>query len=190
MDSNSLNDLTGRLTGRPAFQIALAAGGIALITGLLLSGCSVAGPRHSPIVEATQNSPTVLDIYRGQTTGESGADGAATPGDAKRQAPRDLLHSQSRIRAVAVGDSDTQRYWSALEPMNQRFARVPNPDLVMVVFPHLSKGKYPVPGYVTTFPMYETAQYALPGEVQQDLMDGRAAYDGAHDGQQDQQEGR
>ncbi len=59
-------------------------------------------------------------------------------------------------------------YWEAIAPMQQRFARVPNPDLVMVVFPHMDKQNYPVPGYVTVFPMYEQAVYALPGEVQED----------------------
>lgn len=39
----------------------------------------------------------------------------------------------------------------------------------MVVYPHLARGTYPVPGYVTTFPMYEQTFYALPGEVEQDL---------------------
>lgn len=44
------------------------------------------------------------------------------------------------------------------------FPRLPNPDLVMYVFPHLSPNGHPVPGYATVFPMYETTQYALPGE--------------------------
>ena len=35
----------------------------------------------------------------------------------------------------------------------------------MTVFPHLAKGKYPVPGYVTMFPMYESVEYLLPGEA-------------------------
>ena len=64
----------------------------------------------------------------------------------------------------------------------QRFARVPNPDLVMVVYPHLARGKYPVPGYVTVFPMYEQTHYALPGEVQQDLIEARALYQPAAQG--------
>jgi conjugative transfer region lipoprotein (TIGR03751 family) len=59
-------------------------------------------------------------------------------------------------------------YWEAIAPLQQRFARVPNPDLVMVVFPHMDKQNYPIPGYVTVFPMYEQAVYALPGEVQED----------------------
>ncbi len=46
------------------------------------------------------------------------------------------------------------------------FPRLPNPDLVMYVFPHLAGPEsVPVPGYATTFPMYERVEYALPGEV-------------------------
>jgi conjugative transfer region lipoprotein (TIGR03751 family) len=46
------------------------------------------------------------------------------------------------------------------------FPRLPNPTLVMYIFPHLSGSeRTPVPGYVTTFPFYEKAEYALPGEV-------------------------
>jgi conjugative transfer region lipoprotein (TIGR03751 family) len=49
--------------------------------------------------------------------------------------------------------------------LDQRFARLPNPDLVMYVFPHLAPSGAPVPGYVTVLPMYERTQYALPGEI-------------------------
>jgi conjugative transfer region lipoprotein (TIGR03751 family) len=46
------------------------------------------------------------------------------------------------------------------------FPRLPNPTLVMYVFPHLAGEEgVPVPGYATTFPMYERVEYALPGEV-------------------------
>ena len=46
------------------------------------------------------------------------------------------------------------------------FPRLPNPTLVMYIFPHLSGSeRTPVPGYVTTFPFYERVEYALPGEV-------------------------
>ena len=46
------------------------------------------------------------------------------------------------------------------------FPRLPNPTLVMYVFPHLAGDEgVPVPGYATTFPMYERVEYALPGEV-------------------------
>lgn len=129
----------------------------------LLAGCSVMGPRESPLKEVTSGSPTVLDIYRGKASSSN-------------DSARERLEQASIARPVAQGDGTSQRYWSALEPMQQRFARVPNPDLVMVVYPHLAKGKYPVPGYVTVFPMYESTEYAMPGEVAEDLQRGRAAF--------------
>lgn len=46
------------------------------------------------------------------------------------------------------------------------FPRLPNPILIMYIYPHLSgTERTPVPGYVTTFPLYETTEYALPGEA-------------------------
>lgn len=143
---------------------------LAALLAALLAGCSVMGPRESPLKEAMAGSPTLLDIYRGKTQpGQGNADDG-------RDTARDRLERASIARPIAQGDGASQRYWSALEPMQQRFARVPNPDLVMVVYPHLAKGKYPVPGYVTVFPMYESTEYAMPGEVAEDLQRGRAAF--------------
>lgn len=50
------------------------------------------------------------------------------------------------------------------------FPRLPNPDLVMFVFPHLSNTAEPVPipGYTTVFPFYGRVQYAQPGERTRD----------------------
>ena len=46
------------------------------------------------------------------------------------------------------------------------FPRLPNPTLVMYVFPHLAGSeRVPVPGYATTFTLYDRVEYALPGEV-------------------------
>lgn len=163
MDSNEW-------TPRPALP-ALAALALTILSGL--AGCSVLSNRESPLNEVTRGSPTVVDIYRGKAEQRTGE---------RPDSPRQLLRSQSTARPVVDGDGDTSRYWSALEPMRQRFARVPNPDLVMVVYPHLARGQYPVPGYVTVFPMYEQAQYALPGEVAEDLLDGRALRSGSGSG--------
>ncbi|EIK93796.1 signal recognition particle gtpase [Pseudomonas sp. M47T1] len=50
------------------------------------------------------------------------------------------------------------------------FPRLPNPDLVLYVYPHLSGSEQaPVPGYSTVFPLYRTVQYAQPGERVDDL---------------------
>ncbi len=54
----------------------------------------------------------------------------------------------------------------AARELETRFPRLPNPTLVMYVYPHLSgPERTPVPGYVTTFPFYARIEYALPGEV-------------------------
>lgn len=41
---------------------------------------------------------------------------------------------------------------------------LPNPDMVMYLYPHLADGNTPVPGYSTVFPFYSQTQYAMPGE--------------------------
>lgn len=54
----------------------------------------------------------------------------------------------------------------AFNELDAHFPRLPNPTLVMYVFPHLAGAeRVPVPGYATTFPMYRQVEYALPGEA-------------------------
>jgi len=54
----------------------------------------------------------------------------------------------------------------AYNELDTIFPRLPNPTLVLYVFPHLAgEDRVPVPGYATTFPLYERVEYALPGEV-------------------------
>ena len=55
---------------------------------------------------------------------------------------------------------------SAHTELETIFPRLPNPTLVMYVFPHLAGSeRVPGPGYATTFTLYERVEYALPGEV-------------------------
>ncbi|MBC8210195.1 MAG: TIGR03751 family conjugal transfer lipoprotein [Gammaproteobacteria bacterium] len=49
--------------------------------------------------------------------------------------------------------------------ISQQFPRLPNPELRLYVFPHLSRKGHPVPGYSSAYLMYEKDQYALPGEM-------------------------
>ncbi|OCG64111.1 hypothetical protein A9G48_04080 [Gilliamella sp. wkB18] len=54
---------------------------------------------------------------------------------------------------------------TAEKEINNLFQRLPNPDLVMYIYPHLTgDGKLPVPGYSTVFCFYGEVQYAMPGE--------------------------
>lgn len=45
------------------------------------------------------------------------------------------------------------------------FPKLPNPELVMYVYPHMTSKNRPIPGYATQFSMYEKDEYALPGEI-------------------------
>jgi conjugative transfer region lipoprotein (TIGR03751 family) len=58
---------------------------------------------------------------------------------------------------------------TAQNEIHRQFRRLPNPDLVMYVFPHLAgTDPVPVPGYSTVFPLYQRVQYAMPGERVED----------------------
>ena len=70
----------------------------------------------------------------------------------------------SRRTTLDGGDSLGLYTREAATEIATRFPRVPNPTLVMYVFPHLALDM-PIPGYVTTFPTWESAPYALPGET-------------------------
>ena len=149
---------------------------LATSLALSLAACSVTGPRESPLNEVTANSPTVLNIYRGSTASKDST-----------ELVRDALQGPSPARPIKEQDGTLSRYWNPLEPLRSRFSKVPNPDLVMVVFPHLAKGKYPVPGYVTAFPMYEQTPFALPGEIEQDAVALRQRFEEQRNNQRNSQ---
>ena len=70
-------------------------------------------------------------------------------------------------RRINSGEENLHGYTrEAFNELDVSFPRLPNPSLVMYVFPHLAGAeRTPVPGYATTFPLYERVEYALPGEV-------------------------
>jgi conjugative transfer region lipoprotein (TIGR03751 family) len=125
-------------------------------TKLLITLCitlpllMVVGACTSPRAKLNnQDGPTMLDIYRTHMDGLKDTDKATR---------MSLAESAERL------GQPTFLHTSARE-IDARFARLPNPDLVMYVTPHLTASRSPVPGYTTVFPMYETVEYALPGEV-------------------------
>jgi conjugative transfer region lipoprotein (TIGR03751 family) len=136
--------MASRHTTRTAARASISA------AWLLLAGC--AGTKESLL---PQGGPTMLEIYqqhfeRMQTETAKGG-------------PRTRLP----LRPLAPEDGDLAGYTRTADTEVQSlFPRLPNPTLVMYVFPHLSTEEgHPVPGYATSFPMYERAQYVLPGEV-------------------------
>lgn len=111
-----------------------------LTSSLLFAGCSTT-PEVIP-----ETGPDILDVYE--------------------QHMQESSRTPNMWREIRDGNRDLAGYTRvAGREIETRFPRLPNPELVMYVFPHLTAKGRPVPGYVTTFTMYEKTHYALPGEV-------------------------
>lgn len=116
-------------------------------TSVLLAGCSTTKDTVLP-----QDGPTMKAIYDQHLLAVQKPDHRRVFGG------QALPHAGIEHYRGFVRDAATE--------IDTIFPRLPNPTLVMYVFPHLSgHERTPVPGYVTTFPFYETVEYALPGEV-------------------------
>ncbi|MGE0486179.1 MAG: TIGR03751 family conjugal transfer lipoprotein [Gammaproteobacteria bacterium] len=78
-----------------------------------------------------------------------------------------VLRRELGTRPLGDNDVDLAGYSrTAHTELETIFPRLPNPTLVMYVFPHLAGAeRVPVPGYATTFTLYDRVEYALPGEV-------------------------
>lgn len=80
---------------------------------------------------------------------------------------RDVARDALKRRALQSNASDLGGYTrDVFNELDAHFPRLPNPTLVLYVFPHLSgEERVPVPGYATTFSLYTQVEYALPGEL-------------------------
>ncbi len=120
-----------------------------LLAALWLAGCSTSKEQLLP-----PGDSTMLDLWQQK----SGSPQMAA--EARAVLRRDL-NDVERNAQPAVAESYSR---DANSEIQQQFPRLPNPDLVMYVFPHMTVGNVPVPGYSTVFPFYSQVQYALPGE--------------------------
>jgi conjugative transfer region lipoprotein (TIGR03751 family) len=116
---------------------------------LVLGGCASTKEAVLP-----QDGPSMQTIYQ-QHIQEMGT--------------RDPLTLRGALGERPIVDADGSLHGytrEAYDEIDAVFPRLPNPTLVMYLFPHLAGAESsPVPGYVTTFPLYERIEYALPGEV-------------------------
>ena len=120
-----------------------------LLPLLLLGGCASTKEAVLP-----QDGPSMQAIYDAHVREMAAQDPS-------------VVREALGCRGIRSGEADLAGYSrDAFNELDVRFPRLPNPSLVMYVFPHLAgPERTPVPGYATTFPMYERIEYALPGEV-------------------------
>ncbi|MBX9831450.1 MAG: TIGR03751 family conjugal transfer lipoprotein [Burkholderiaceae bacterium] len=117
----------------------------------------------------THGDRTMMDIWQ-----QEAGDGAG--GSAGQAVRRQLLDARQSLRRpltevdVQAAPAEQMRYTrTARNEVHRQFQRLPNPDLVMYVYPHLAgTDPVPVPSYTTVFPLHQRIQYAMPGERVED----------------------
>ena len=119
------------------------------LISLVLAGCASTKDTVLP-----QDGPSMKAIYEGHVH------------EMNAENPQ-VIRGELGSRSIVSGDAALHGYTrDAFNEIDVLFPRLPNPTLVMYIFPHLAgESGAPVPGYTTAFPMYEQVEYALPGEV-------------------------
>lgn len=120
-----------------------------MISALLITGCTTSTEELLPT-----NGSSMRDIW------DKGADN------------NDLhLYRSQQGRTLDpvdyIPNSEQRAYTRTAEnEINNLFPRLPNPDLIMYVYPHQTHSGEPlsIPGYSTVLPFYGRVQYAQPGD--------------------------
>lgn len=121
----------------------------------LLSGCATSQKEMMPVEDGT----SMKTLWR--DSGQGGGTGNTAWIEARQTLRRPL---SERMQQLGPYHPYTRH---AANAIRSQFPRLPNPDLVMYVYPHLAGDgeQVPVPGYSTVFPLYQRRHYAQPGEV-------------------------
>lgn len=129
--------------------------GACLAVALLSTGCATSKEELLP-----HGDNTMRDVWEQGSIGSSNS-----------ASSRQLLDARLGLRrSLEDGRAENVAYTrTAQNEIYSQFKRLPNPDLVMYVFPHLAgSDPAPIPGYSTVFPLYQRVQYAMPGERTED----------------------
>lgn len=114
---------------------------------LSLSGCSVMGDKESILPQEGASMKEVYDAHF------------------KQSSLKKASATRAEFAKAGVGDSQLAGFTREADTeIKALFPKLPNPALVLYVFPHLTASGQPVPGYATSFTLYEKTEYALPGE--------------------------
>jgi len=133
----------------------------ALLAAIVLGGCATSKDELLP-----HGNHTMLDVWQQETGGGAGGGQAARQLLDARQSLRRPL-TDANVQAAPTANVAYTR--TATNEVHRQFRRLPNPDLLMYVFPHLAgTDSVPVPGYSTVFPLHRSVQYAMPGERVED----------------------
>lgn len=115
------------------------------LVGLVASGCST----NAPLKTLQNDGPSTAELMR------------AAP-----LSPESSMERQPSHPGRTLYDYNYSHYTrNAVNELDMLFPQIPNPTLVMYVYPYIARSGVPVPGYSTAFPLFEQPHYALPGET-------------------------
>lgn len=109
-----------------------------------LSGCASG--------RVPQQGPTMAEVYK----------------DAMAESEGETLNNLRQPGPMAYPrETDVSGYTrTAQNEINNLFQPLPNPQLVMYIYPHLvADDEAPIPGYTTAFYLFKHDHFAMPGEV-------------------------
>ncbi|QLB12787.1 conjugative transfer region lipoprotein (TIGR03751 family) [Bisgaardia hudsonensis] len=122
--------------------------GILFLTALL-AGCSTSSEDLLPT-----NGHSIRDVW--DKNAGSGQLHQYRSQDNRSIDPVDYISNREQSSYTRTAENE----------IDNLFPRLPNPNLLMYVYPHLSPSTemMPIPGYSTVIPFYSRVQYAQPGE--------------------------
>ena len=115
-----------------------------------LAACSVTQPSSDKLLPDA--GPTTAELISGQNSRVSAYFGNGVQADYLGMPLTEGYAPNSAYSLAHVNE------------LRRDFRKVPNPEIVAYVFPHISDGELPVPGYFTMFHLYERDHYALEQE--------------------------
>jgi len=123
--------------------------GIVILAGLfILAGCTTSGNA------IPAGGPTMAQVYEEAMQRSNG---------------ETLEQARQTVAGISANQNNNAASTytrTASNEINNLFPLLPDPQLVMYVYPHLAgQDEAPVPGYATAFPLYDRVHYALPGEL-------------------------
>lgn len=138
---------------------------LVVLGGLGLTACA-----SKPVLP--DSGPDIQEVYQRHIGGMKGAPARPPTEEEKEAEQKEEGSGNTRTRVgpavyrpVQDDRADLVDYTRhAGNEIEQLFPVLPNPQLVMYVYPHFTAKGRPVPGYSTAFKMFERDEYAMPGE--------------------------
>jgi len=130
-----------------------------LLISIAMSGCSSSNIKKNSNGATDKPRKTVADIMKSQ--------GGSIDVDAYRKATAKAANRSLLANVTPRSREIPLAHYTRTEAKELKgiFPRLPNPDLCMYVYPHLSLEDATIPGYTSCFSMYDKNHYALPGEM-------------------------